>query len=503
MRTGSGEQTIQLPVTSELYASEGWLRSRQDDRYVFLRGVCFGPSAKQAPYLPFRTPSDWERFETYIDLLLACGFTTLRLPFFWSALEPTCDPAAPQYDRAYADQYFSYIQKLTDKGFLIFIDFHQDLLGEQFGGNGLPGWVHQDGSKRGVFLSGTPLWGVNYALNRGLRQTFTAFWMNDLTNTTIDPPLKNFAVRDRFLDAIEFLAERCAENPHIFGIEIFNEPHYAKLKEDVFEREILAQFYEQATARIRKHSDDLFVFVSPQSDWNMNLRSDKDYRSHLPVHEDSRTVFAFHYYDSLLTALNGTFFHDNKREEYADGIRIGAREARSKGMVPFLTEFGTRQNWSASVVRKHMNWHFQAVENAMISSTYWNVNFYNTRSQRDGFMREDFSLLGPGDASGALQARNLDLACRPYVVSSPVVPVLTEFSPSSKRFEIVIEGAGITEPIEVYLPSDVLHPLQPVHYLDGFAIEYSGSYRSEFHNNRLLLWLDPSREYHIVTIAPR
>jgi hypothetical protein len=470
---------------------------------IFLRGICFGPSAKQTPFLPFRRPEDFAKYETYLDLLLACGFTVLRLPFFWSALEPTCDPEIPKYDLAYADQYFDYVRRITDKGFLVFIDLHQDLLGEQFGGNGLPSWVHEDGSRRGVLLSGTPLWGLNYVMNRGLRKTFTAFWRNDLTNTKVDPPLRHFKVRDRFLDALEVLAERSAKNARILGIEIFNEPHYATIAEDHFEREILPVFYDEATKRIRRHSRDLFVFVSPQSDWNVNLREERDYRSYLPMAQDDRTVFAFHYYDSQLTALYGALFRDNKRDEYTDSIRLGVREAAAKGMVPFLTEFGSRQNWNTGIVRKHMNWHFQAIEHAMVSSTYWNVNLYNTISHRDGFMREDFSLLGPAGPTGELTPRNLDVACRPYVIASPVKPVVTEFSPSSRRFEVVIDARDVAEPIDIYLPVEKLHALQPVHYPDGYTVEYAGSLRSEFERNRLRIWLDPSLAYHVISIVPR
>jgi aryl-phospho-beta-D-glucosidase BglC (GH1 family) len=490
-----------LPAVSDIVAHEGSFVERGTGRHLFLRGICFGPSAKEAPHLPFREPEDFERYETYLDLLLACGFTTLRLPIFWSALEPSCDPSSPRYDLAYADRYFEYVRKLTAKGFLVFIDLHQDLLGTQFGGNGLPTWVHQEGSKHGVILSGTPLWGLNYAMNRGLRKTFTAFWRNDLTNTQVEPALRHFKVRDRFVDAIEFIAERASHNSRVLGIEIFNEPHYATLAAQDFEKDVLSEFYDQATERIRRHSRDLFVFVSPQSDWNVNLRSDKDYRSHLPSPTDDRTVFAFHYYDSQLTALYGSLFHDNKREEYLDSIRLGVREAAAKGMVPFLTEFGTRQNWNTSVARRHMNWHFHAIEHAMLSATYWNVNLYNTQWQRDGFMREDFSLLGPPGPNGELTPRNLDIACRPYIVSSPVKPIVSEFSPATKRFEFVIEAEGVEEPVEIYLPVDRRHALQPTHYPSGFAIEYAGKSRYEFADNRLRIWLDPLRTNHVIAIV--
>ena len=276
-----------------------------------LRGVSFGPSAKLPPHLPFRTPEDWTKYETYIDLLLACGFTTLRLPFFWSAFEPQCNPAKPEYDEEYLRNFFHYIRLFARKGFLLIIDLHQDLLGKAFGGNGMPDWVRSEGTRKFSFLIDTPLWGANYQFNRHLRKTFTDFWNNDLTNLANDPPLEHFPVRDRFLDMVERVAEAASGCDRVLGIEIFNEPHPAKHDNRMFESEILPVFYADAIRRIRRHSNSLFAFIAPQSDWNVNLRRNRAYDSFLPAssamhaeHHD-RVVFAFHYYDSLLTALGG------------------------------------------------------------------------------------------------------------------------------------------------------------------------------------------------------
>jgi hypothetical protein len=89
------------------------------------------------------------------------------------------------------------------------------------------------------------------------------------------------------------------------------------------------------------------------------------------------------------------------------------------------------------------------------------------------------------------------------VIASPVKPVVTEFSPSSRRFEVVIDARDVAEPIDIYLPVEKLHALQPVHYPDGYTVEYAGSLRSEFERTRLRIWLDPSLAYHVISIVPR
>jgi len=361
----------------------------------------------------------------------------------------------------------------------------------------MPEWVFSEGVRSKAFLRDTPLWGANYAFNANLRKTFTDFWNNDLTNRSAG--LEHFKVRDRFLEMIDRLAERAATIDRVIGIEVLNEPHPAMLDPKKFEEEILPEFYAGAIARIRKHSPYLFALLSPQSDWNVNLRSEKDYDSLLKMpREDDRVIFAYHYYDSQLTALSGRLFHDAKRDEYIEAQFIGAERAREKNMVPFLTEFGTRQNWRSAVVRKHMDWQFEAVEQALVNATYWNINLYNTRERLDGFMREDFSLIGYNK-----KIRNLDVATRPYVMAASAEPVHMHFNLRTKEFKLVLRGKPVDAPTIIYVPRVQEHPFQPVHYESGMEITYAPNSRIEIHGNTLSIQLNGDLDLHEITIQPR
>ena len=357
----------------------------------------------------------------------------------------------------------------------------------------MPDWVHSEGSEHRSFLTNTPFWGANYEFNRHLRKTFTDFWHNDLTNRSVDPPLEHFPVRDRFLEMVERVTREAAHCERVLGIEIFNEPHPARISDRVFEEEILPSFYGDAIRRIRRHSPDLFAFVSPQSDWNVNLRGNKAYDSFLRLtSKDDRIVFAYHYYDSILTALGGHLFHDAKQEEYLSAQRVGARWAREHGMAPFLTEFGTRQNWPKPVVRTQMNWQFEAVEQALVNATYWNVNLYNTEEHNDGFMREDFSLIGFDH-----KIRNLDVATRPYVQAASAEPVHSHFNARTKEFQLVLRGKPSDAPTVIYLPEKKLHPFQPVHYPNGFSMKYNGdSPHYQLKENCIQFSLDSKSHLH-------
>lgn len=460
--------------------------------------MCFGPSAKMEPHTAFKSLEDWHRFETYVDLLWACGWRVLRLAFFWSALEPECDPIAPKYDEAYLNSYFQYLDLLAAKGFLILIDLHQDLLGKAYGGNGMPAWVRSDKTREQTLLPNTPLWGLNYVLNRNLRRTFTDFWSNDLTNSANTPPLVHFKVLDRYLDMIERVAQEAATRDGVLGIELFNEPHPARIDDRRFEEQVLPEFYANATERIRKYSEDLFAFLAPQSDWNANVGREVQESYLRMAEQDHRAVFGYHYYDSLLTGLGGHHFHDAKRDEYLEAQRAGVKSAREKGMTPFLTEFGTRQNWRRSIVRNHMNWQFEAVESALVSATYWNVNLYNTKESLDGFMREDFSLLGTDRVP-----RNLDVACRPYVLAASAEPTHQHFNLRTKLFELTLRGEPLDAMTEIYIPAQALHPQQPSHYPNGFVARYNGkTIPLELSANVANLQLDRSLRDHSVLIMP-
>lgn len=245
--------------------------------------------------------------------------------------------------------------------------------------------------------------------------------------------------------------------------------------------------------------------LSPQSDWNVNLRTDKDYRSHLTLDDshDDRLIFAYHYYDSKLTALHGLLFDESKRVEYWEAVALGVRESSRRGMVPFLTEFGSRQNWIRNVTRRHMHWQFEAVEQAVVHATYWNVNLYNTPETRDGFMLEDFSLIGHKGTP-----RNLDLACRPYPIASSAEPVSIQYNDHSHSFELRLYGEPTSEATVIYLPYSRTNEYAPAPYREGFKVYYGfeliDNVRAEFlpESNQLHIWLDPTINDHHIAIVP-
>ena len=155
-----------------------------------------------------------------------------------------------------------------------------------------------------------------------------------------------------------------------------------------------------------------------------------------------------------------------------------------------------------------MDWQFEAVEQAMINATYWNVNLYNTLDRNDGFMREDFSLIGtitglPGHEGKEL--RNLDAAVRPYVMAASAEPKYQHFNMRTKAFELILRGKPVDAPMVIYVPAVHQHPWQPVHYVDGFDVLYNGNVFKEWtmETNQLSFYLDSTVDLHSINVRPR
>jgi hypothetical protein len=144
-----------------------------------------------------------------------------------------------------------------------------------------------------------------------------------------------------------------------------------------------------------------------------------------------------------------------------------------------------------------MNWQFEAVDHALTNATYWNVNLYNTEQDRDGFMREDFSLLDHNH-----ETRNLDIAVRPYLQMASAIPVNMHFNLRSREFTLALMGPVVSDkPTRIYVPALAIHDMQPIHYPNGFRVEYSGKGTVRFSDNILELMLDPTETHHTIRIT--
>jgi hypothetical protein len=233
-------------------------------RQVILRGVNLGGDTK-VPWPGGGTehPSDFsdhrevsfvgrpfplEEADTHLARIAGWGFNTLRLLTTWEAVEH----AGPgQYDQAYLDYLAEVTRKAGEHGLQVFIDFHQDVWARMSGGDGAPGWTfeavgldfrrfHQSeaalvmqnaydygSDERRQAAYPQMIWSSNYRCPAN-GVMWSLFWGG--RHFTPDFEVEGENVQDflqnRYLGAMDAVAQRVSNLPNVIGFDTLNEPGY-------------------------------------------------------------------------------------------------------------------------------------------------------------------------------------------------------------------------------------------------------------------------------------
>jgi hypothetical protein len=538
-----------------------WVRDDKG-RYVLFRGVNFASRCKLFPYLPivpFNRPSitaqnlktEIELVRPQLEYLKTIGFNIVRLLVMWKAIEPTPNPDLNKL-MPEGEQYLNMVKEIVDalyiQGLFVIIDFHQDIAHEVYNGDGFPDWALAIDETHPRPLQATHKdkgWAAAYYLNPLVRHTLQSFWKNNLRN--IEAGLENYPVRTHLEKAITQTVKffKSLKNnqghPAILGFEIFNEPHHVGLGKTRFEESFLKEFYSNVMAEINKVDDKVFVFIQPRADWNIYpanevteskldwskfstpdsisdlqlafVRDPTQIRSWLPTASTFldqfklQGVFSFHYYDPW-TLFYG-FFNtaDNMRNKQLEWPKIFEqmqKEAASRSLIPFLTEFGGSQDWETlptnlgpdsvyhtKQIRAYMNLQYIQVESYLLNSIYWNYDLYETKENKDNWNLENFSLLGPNRSP-----RNIDIVARPYPMYSSAKPLMLSFDLETKYWVLIISGSIANAPTIIYIPYFV-------HFLPAFSVWATSTAVKWDQANQLLYWYpDNSQEYNQIIATP-
>ncbi|RHW18853.1 hypothetical protein D1610_01515 [Sphingomonas gilva] len=229
---------------------------------VMLRGVNLGGDSKVPyPHGGTQFPGDFadhrdvsfigrpfpiEEADEHLGRIAHWGFNTLRLLTTWEAVEH----AGPGiYDAAYLDYFAEVARKAGEHGLYLFVDFHQDVWSRMSGGDGAPGWTFEavgldftrfdaadaahvmqarydyaSGERRQAAYPQMS-WGSNYRLPAN-GVMWTLFW----AGRRVTP---NFAIggenvqdflQGHYLGAVDQVARRLADMPHVLGFDTLNEP---------------------------------------------------------------------------------------------------------------------------------------------------------------------------------------------------------------------------------------------------------------------------------------
>ena len=297
--------------------------------------------------------------------------------------------------RQYLDMLLPIIDALYARGLYVFLDFHQDIAHDSYGGDGFPDWaigvddnhpfLKDVGFNCAVWathyhkLTGIKPPGYRPDVAEGVRHTLRSFWTNSVTNILWN--LHNYPVQDHLVGLIGQVARYFRAlntgtgHPAIIGYEGFNEPAQAGPEVRHFETTELPSYYAKVHREIRKYDPDAFVFVEPRVDWTTydNLNSPPENlgitftvapKTALDVRRqgtgvsyagatvaDDRVVFSFHHYDPWVMAEHlGAFFVQSplrdKEAEWPGTYDFMCNAAIDRGLIPFLSELGGNQRWT-------------------------------------------------------------------------------------------------------------------------------------------------------------
>lgn len=182
-------------------------------------------------------PFSLEDAEEHFLRLEHWGFNTLRFLTTWEAIEHA---GRGQYDEAYLDYFAEVVALAGEYDFYVLIDPHQDVWSRMTGGDGAPGWTLEaagfdisrlDASEAAITMQRrypdypTMVWVDNYS-RLACATMFTLFFAGDrfAPNLRVDGiPIQSY-LQDAFIAAMEQVAKRLKNMPHVLGYGPLNEP---------------------------------------------------------------------------------------------------------------------------------------------------------------------------------------------------------------------------------------------------------------------------------------
>ncbi|WP_428384322.1 cellulase family glycosylhydrolase [Nevskia ramosa] len=434
---------IKLPSQDQLRHQGGWLVDRQG-RVVILHGV--NAVWKHAPYTP---PDSLEGFTAAdADWLAAHGFNAMRLGVLFAGVMPQ----QGVIDHSYLDRIDRVVKLLAARGIYVMIDFHQDLFGEAYAGEGFPEWAHP-AETGGLIRAGFPIGYVTPRVN----EAFDGLWNN--TNN----------LQSAYRDAWIAVAARWRDADHLMGYDLINEPWSGSAWPVCalpggcadFEQDKLQTMYEHVLAGIRGVDADNIVWLEPQ------VLFDFGAHSHLgtqPI-DDAQLGLSWHNYCIAQTlmqtygAKDSTTCAKMEQRVYRNADVVATR----LGAASMLSEFGA-SNDAIATARVAT----QADEN-LVGWMYWSYkNWGDPTTQAQGTGAQSMF-----DDDRDLNTARLDkLAAleRPYPQAIAGVPLAYAFEASSKRFAFRYsttlasgEPAPAGTVTTIYVPT--------LHYPNGYSVE--------------------------------
>jgi endoglycosylceramidase len=241
----------------------------------------------------------------------ALGLDLLRLPINWSGIEPERDVL----DDAYLARVDDAIACAAAAGVLVLVDLHQDAYSKEIGEDGAPLWAIVPPPDE--LLEG-PL--DDLGSRRTSVQVMRSF---DHFFAAGDPD----GLQAEFMDMLEVVARRWADEPAVIGFELFNEPTVGEDEVD--------EFHYVAAARVRAAAPGKLVMFEPSAIRNL-FDFVPEARDPFPV---TGAVYAPHVYTYVFQP-DPTQLEELEPEQLEPSVRGTRAEATAWGTPLLIGEYG-------------------------------------------------------------------------------------------------------------------------------------------------------------------
>jgi len=397
------------PPTHRL-VTDGTLLRDGLGRIVYLRGINAGTRSKFAPYVPFDFEADGydEALGRYLDRASAWGFSALRVPFSWAAVEPS----KGMDDEVFLARYDALLEAAWERRMWTIIDFHQDIYSEVYCGDGFPEWTVPD--PHPAPHHDCPNWFLKYTQDDDVKAAFDRFW-SDSTG-----------VRTAFGALWDRMAARHANRPGVIGFEIINEPSAGTANEKVWAETTLTDFYSEMAARIHEKAPDALVFFDATGTDGVGATTS------IKKPAGEGLVFAPHWYDS--GALFGGIASPKNG---AASLARWAAKGAEWGIPVLIGESGARRDMETA------NEFFPAIYDAMDANglhfTYWEYS-----DSKESWNAEDLSVI---DYAGGEATAILDGIVRPFPRAVAGEAPAFHYDAAERAFSLsyTAKAEGVTE----------------------------------------------------------
>lgn len=406
--------SIPLPELSDHHlVPDGTLLRDAAGRVVFLRGLNAGGRSKFAPYVPFDFAPEAGGYDDalarYLDRAASWGVSVLRVPFVWSAVEPT----QGMDDETFLARYDALLDAAWQRRIYTIVDFHQDIYSDVYCGDGFPAWTlpgptpapHHD----------CPDWFVRYSNDDDVRAAFDRFWTDET------------GARTAFRALWTRLVARHAGRPGVIGYEPINEPHQGNADAKTWEIETLGPFYTEMAALVHQGDPDALVFFDATGNDAIGAST------YLEKPDGDRLVFAPHWYDPA-ALFGGTPSPSNA----TTGLAKWAEKGRAWGIPVLVGESGVpRDIENASEFVPAI---YDAMDDNALHFTYW--EYSDSKEEWNG---EDLSLI---DLEGREASAIVDAIVRPYPRAVAGDALSFRYDVAARSFHLAYDAsaeAGVTE----------------------------------------------------------